>query len=401
MYEHDDASDGRTDSTTRRRFLSAAAAGGAATGLLPFLGGARAQESDRPAFDRRMVEEHRGDVAEFTLSLSGADRARVVVGSEAMNYRLAFTAVDGSGDGEVTLALDTFLAGRSDAAAISAAPQSDEVRNVRQTTPALDSPLDFGSYPLEVRVDGRPVDQAVLVLHPRETNAAYAGIAPRNADPANQAEFLDATTQRGEVAEGDWAVLQFNASGIYAALDGGRAFVDESLGYELTLERTEVVNAEPERVPLEDLHLFVDEDDDRFLVAVDSARLQVDETYEAAFALTDAYSYVPEGERERVAVEFDIVERSATVLPEDEPLTVPQGEAAVSGASTVAPGTTLTVSVSGPRDRPFQRTAQTTVEADGTWSASFDFSDVEPGTTFEAQVLELSSVVEGEVVAPR
>ena len=354
------------------------------------------EEPVGPAFEPSVVEEQRGDVATVALHLGGADRAEVVLGSEPVNYLVSVTAVDGDGDGQVTIALDTFVAGRGESG-LGAAAEADEVRDYQQETETLSSPLDAAAYPLEAYVDDRLVAVGTLSLEPRETNAAATGVAPRTARPSEFEAFGDQLTGRDRVATGDWAVFDVEASGLSATLDGVEAFADESLGYELTIEETEAFNRRPDEVPLEDVHLVTDPGADRFLAAVDSAPLRVDETYEGTFAITDANPYVPEGERESVSATFTVVGRSATFDVDGEVLEVPPAEASIAGTSTLAPGTSIAVSVRGTGTRPFQKTAQTTVEEDGSWEVTIDFSRIEPGTPFVAQVVDVSDRVEGEV----
>ncbi|MFB6140346.1 MAG: BGTF surface domain-containing protein [Halosimplex sp.] len=356
------------------------------------------ERHDEPGFKEATVEEQRGDVARFTVYTGDADEARVVLGSDDVNFRVSFTAVDGNDDGEVTVAVDTFVAGRRADAGVSAVASADEIEDYEQETETLSTPLEVTTYPIELSVDGEVEALAALTLLPRETRSARSGVALGTVDPGNETEFVEAFAARDEVAVDDWAVVEVNATGIYATFDGREAIRDESLGYELTVEQANVVNAWPEEVPLEDLEFVVDEDEDRFFVAVDSSELELEETYEVVFAITDENPYVPSGEREEVSAQFTVVERSAS-FDADEPIRVPPDEATLSGSTTVAPGTTVTVSARGTGRRPFLEQTAVTVDADGTWSATLDFSDLEPGTAFTAEVVGLSPTVDGTVSA--
>jgi hypothetical protein len=356
-----------------------------------------AEGLERPAFERQVFEEERGDVARFTFSLVNAEAVEMVVGSEALNYRVSFTAVDGDDDGEVTVAFDTFAAGRGTDADVTAVADDDGIGEFRRETEPLSAPLDVDVYPIQASIGGTPADSAVLVLHPRETRAAHAAVAPGPSLPGDDEAFFSAVSRREAVATGDWAVLEVEASGLYATLDSRKAFADESLGYELSVERTGVVNAEPESVSLEDVHVAVDEAEDRFFAAGDSSSLRTDATYEASFAITDASPYVPADEREEVASAVTVVKRRATFDAESGDLTVPASETTLSGQTTVAPGTIVIVTVAGTGDDGFRRSAYATVEDDGSWAVSFDFSDLDPGATFVARVIGLGGEVQGEV----
>jgi hypothetical protein len=201
----------------------------------------------------------------------------VVVGSETVNYLVSVTAVHGDSNGKVILALDTFVAGRGESG-ISAVAEADEVRDYRQETETLSSPLDHAAYPREAYVDDRLVAVGTLSLEPRETNAAATSVAPRTGTPSEPEAFVDQLTGRDRVATGDWAVFDVEASGLSATLDGVEAAADESLDYELTIEETEAFNRRPDEVPLADVHLVTEPGADGFVAAVDSAALRVDET---------------------------------------------------------------------------------------------------------------------------
>ena len=301
------------------------------------------------------------------------------------------------GDGEVTVAFDTFVAGRSDEPEVSAVAEEDEIRNYERLTPTLQSPLEPAAYPLEAYVDGDIVATGGLILRSRETVGANPGVAPRQADPSQPADFRDVVTPRDRVARGDWEAVEVRATGLYATLGDVAAFEDESLGYELTIERTDVPNRR-DTLSLDEVTIVTDAENDRFLAVVDTASLPVDATYEATFAVTDANPYVPDGERESAATAFTVVDRSASFDAEGGELRVPPIETELSGTATVAPGTPLTVRVASAEEVHLRETVRTAVDEDGAWSVTVDFSGYVPGMTFVATVIELDETAEGEVV---
>ncbi len=354
------------------------------------------EEDDEPAFEPTLVEEQEGDVASLTLALGDRDRMRVSIGSEAVNYRTSFTVVDGSGDGEVTIELDTFVAGSGDESGVNAAGEDDEIRNVQREVVGSDAALDPAVYPVQASADGRIVAEGLVALQPRETEGAHAGVAPRRSDPTRPAEFLELASGRATAAVGDWVVVRIDASGLYATLDGVSDLQNDDLGYDLTIEETGVINRPAEAVPLDAITLITQAEEDRFFAVFDGERLTVDRSYEASFTVTDANPYVAEGEEERVSAAFNAVERAAA-FDAEEPISVPPGETTVSGTTTVAPGTVLTVSAVGDGGDAFVESAQPVVEADGTWSAAMDFSGADPGTAVTLEVVGLSDQIEGEV----
>ncbi|WP_205254117.1 MULTISPECIES: BGTF surface domain-containing protein [Halostella] len=412
------------------------------------------EELERPTFDPDVVEEHQGDVATIAVSLGDYDRCDVVIGSQELNYKVGFTAIDGvaaeedgdgqggedaaSGDGAgdggdeeqagsdgqqdssdgqqdgsdsgqddgdaveadgvVKIAFDSFVAGRGDESGIRAVNEGDRIRNYEHATPELPSPLDPTAYPLEAYVEGELTAYGALLLQPRETVDATPGVAPDGSSPSSSDDFPDHVTRREEVATGDWAVVEVEASGLYATLDDISAFDDESLGYELNIVRTDVPNRR-DTIPLEEVSVVTDAENDRFFVVADTDSLQIGAVYETMFTITDANPYVPDGESESVSTSFTVVERSVSFDIDGDALTVPPSETELTGTASVAPGTPLTVMVASTQEIHLREAVQTTVEEDGTWAATVDFSRYVPGMRFVATVPELDARVEGEVVS--
>jgi len=357
------------------------------------------EEPDPPSFEQDRIEVVQGNEATITVDLGGREELALRIGSESVNYVVEFTAVDGDGDGQVTVVFDTFVAGRGTDPSLSAASADDEIRDTTQVTDQLSAPLDFAPYPIQALAGEQVAASSLLVLRPRSLSGTSAAVAPQGASPAATTEFSDRVTRQGTVASGDWALLDVEMAGLYASLDGVAALEDDALGYDLVIEEAGVVNAEPYRVPVSNLTLLTFPDDDRFLAAVDSATLDVNSTYNASFTITDANPYVPDDSEERVETEFEVVERTASVDVDGSELSVPPQSATLSGTTTVAPGTELTVSVSGSAETGFQQIERPVVQGDGTWSATFDFSTLDAGTQISVNVLELGPVVQGRVTA--
>lgn len=356
------------------------------------------EELAPPSFEQERTEVPQGNLATFTVDLGGYEDIALRIGSQAVNYEIGCTVVDGDGDGQVTVTMDTFVAGRQAEATLSAAGD-DEIRDVAQLSEPLPAPLDFAPYPIQALVSGEVRASSLLVLEPRSLTAANAAVAPQGVRPTETSDVREQIVRQRTVATGDWAVLDVAMAGLYASFDGVAALRDDSLGYELVIEEADVVNTEPARVPLSEVTLLTYPDDDRFLALVDSAVLDVGTTYTGSFTITDANPYVPAGEEERVETEFEVVERSASVAFEGEELTVPSAETTISGTATVAPGTELIVSAVAASETGFQQIERPLVGTDGTWTASFDFSTLAPETDITVSVLELGPPVQGRVVS--
>lgn len=89
----------------------------------------------------------------------------------------------------------------------------------------------------------------------------------------------------------------------------------------------------------------------------------------------------------------------------DEPLGLQAaGNQTVTGTSSLDAGTEITIRLRSADESPFLKQRQTTVEADGSFEATFDLSSTEPGTEYTAVVVgddgQLSEPVEGQIREP-
>ncbi|PSP56038.1 hypothetical protein BRC82_02565 [Halobacteriales archaeon QS_1_67_19] len=92
-----------------------------------------------------------------------------------------------------------------------------------------------------------------------------------------------------------------------------------------------------------------------------------------------------------------LVNDTATIDAE-EPLTVASGSnLTVRGETSAEPGTELVVGAKSSDGTSFLKTARATVSEDGTFAATFNFADVEPGTEFEVAVRENATLTPGPI----
>jgi hypothetical protein len=111
-----------------------------------------------------------GDVVAFGTELTNTASARLVLGSDDLNYNVSMRLHDDDGDGEVTVRWDTSLAGSGTTEADAfAAAGGDSVSNVSRRTGHVSSSLAAEPYPLSVRVDGREFDAGVVNLGPSQS----------------------------------------------------------------------------------------------------------------------------------------------------------------------------------------------------------------------------------------
>ncbi|USZ69771.1 hypothetical protein NGM10_16880 (plasmid) [Halorussus salilacus] len=348
-------------------------------------------------FENATVEEARGDVARFTVTMEGADQTTVTVGSRDVGYLSRFTVVDENGDGEATIEINTFEAGLSaDEPGITAVGEDDVTDYELQTDPVPDQ-LDAATYPVRTFVGGTQSDVASLVLDERSTEGVQTWTAPDGATVENASDLIEVVTQDADIAYQDLAVVQVQASGLYGYVQNASDLNDNETGVSMTLTQGAEPNVPDREIPLDRGNLLIDEDNDQFFLVFDTNGLDEGATYEANFTMTAANPYVSAQNASSYTTNFSVVERDASF---DDPLEVPaSSDAAVTGTSSLAPGTQLEVEIESAGADPFFERQTAEVGEDGTWEATFDLSGVSNGTEFAASIADPSANATGVVVA--
>ncbi|ELZ95077.1 hypothetical protein C440_08372 [Haloferax mucosum ATCC BAA-1512] len=112
-----------------------------------------------------------GDVIEITLNApdDANDTVNLHIGSDGNGFLVHVTAVDEDGDGEVTLALNTSIAGQTEPSMYLSAVGDDTVSNVTQESDLLVDLLDAGAYPMKAGPMDNSTDTASLVIDRNES----------------------------------------------------------------------------------------------------------------------------------------------------------------------------------------------------------------------------------------
>jgi PGF-CTERM protein len=161
--------------------------------------------------------------------------------------------------------------------------------------------------------------------------------------------------------------------------------------------------------------MYTDADNNTFFVVIDSAdatttngSLAKGQDYKVKVWIDEYNPYVDDDSESdnELEIEFNYVKEEASVsgLDADDDLRIqPEAASVITGTASVAPGTELSVRVRNTGDNAFLKTQTADVASDGTWSATFDLSDVVVGTEFSVVVLrggaEISDEVDVEAVA--
>ncbi|KAB7519242.1 BGTF surface domain-containing protein [Halosegnis rubeus] len=362
------------------------------------------------SFDVSAVSEERGDTVTVPISYANdADNhVFITVGSSEVNFNEIVEVEDTNEDGMISLDIDTFNAGRTGTTPASSAYDAgdDTVVTVDRKHTAFSQPLAAVDYDLSVSnsdpdADGTEKDVAVFSLNERSTTGAQSWTAPSGTTYADAADLVTKVTQRSDVSSDDHLVVQFEASGLYSYVSEKGDFGSNGVSLSLTQSDT-VANAGPNEFDASDAATIVFDAENNTFFAVyntetlnDERAVQAGQTYEATLSVdnigTDSDGtnpYVASGEEETVSTTFDVTERTAEfdVNDNDEVQVASESGQAISGQTSVAPGTDFTIRARATGDSPFLKTQSATVQDDGTFSAEFDFSNTAENTSFTVTI---------------
>ena len=373
-------------------------------GAMPAAAQDAGRTSDRPtaSFNQSTVSEQRGDIAAIELDLFGTTNATVTVGSEAVNYETNVTVNDSDDDGRVTLLMNTYIAGLDTEDAVYEAAGDDAIVGTNRTTDPLDSPLETSRYNLSVTVGDRRTDGATLVLTERTTGELITWTAPAaNFDNATNASEVATAVENGHitatdtVAVGDVSVNQFKLSGVYGALAVSN--VTELLrggALDFSMVQTNPsTNRPPKRLDLnrslanDSIRVVPDPRNDVLYVNVDTGAavfdngtLSAGDSFESTLTI-DGESTLADAD-ESVSANVTFV---GTELGLADPSLAAGRNQTVSGTTSVAPGSEVTVRIQRNGSNSLVKTNTTRVKPNGSFDTSFNLSSIAPRSTVTVQ----------------
>jgi hypothetical protein len=387
--------------------------------------------------------EERGDIATIGVSLTNTDTATVTVGSVTdSDYATNVTVRDGNDDDSVTLRFNSFTAGTgAREQVVSVASPADAVVSWTgedgDQTGASDPHahvLGPGDYPLRAvggsipaaRTEDGADATATLALGERSTNAVETWVASGHREDdiqdVSDIERLvnrEYITEAATVATGDIVLARVDASGLEGVLahrvDSGTpnqtaAFLGEqdreTRAWAFSINQTSTAaGTQPYDATLTHANadFIADESADVYWLVVDTTEVPefaAGDDLQTQFATSDAFDLGPRADiaasadETLVTDDWSLVEPSTTVDTNadidgdgryDEVSVTAEYSQQITGTSTVAPGTVLTLEILG-RDEPFVKTPQTVVQPNGTWTAVESFSGQDPGMDFRLDV---------------
>ena len=324
---------------------------------------------------------------------------------------------------------------------------ADDVEANGQTN----SPLAASDYNLAAYVGGEEQTVGTLIVNERSATGMNLWTAPASsfdsvAAPAGVYSAIDdgAITQSDEIAAGDTLVHQIQIEGVYGALaaedtetpeqalinlltETGTDIDDDGDSTALSLSMVQAgssPNQDPKRLALSEskdaLNVVLDDANNTVFVNVNTAdaqffRGQEGDTYSSGDTLVSAstgetfdvtLTLEPESgltaddtTEESLSATFEVVERSGEINNGDPVMVEPGTDQVISGETSIAPGTEVTMRARATGDNPFLVSTTTTVAQNGTFEGAFDFSEVSNNTSFTVTASASPQFADGELSA--
>jgi surface glycoprotein (TIGR04207 family)/PGF-CTERM protein len=379
-------------------------------------------------FAQGVFSEQRGDVARVTVNMENRDEATLNIGGDDVGYLATLDLVDDDDDGEVTVLFNTYAP--SKASSFEVNDDDDEVDVV--SVSGVTRPLAAAAYTMNVTeggVTGEELDRASLNLRERSTDDLRTWTSPRGSlgdleDGAAIAEYAAAgnLTQDSTIANNDVVVLQLRASGLEGAINDTIASTSASNGAEAfdELETAGVLNFtlyqstdskapnadqvtfELSDIPAGDRAVVVDRKNNTVYMAINSdevvnqsENLEIDDVVVANMTLNDRdlagdNALVPRNDRQTATAQFRVVDDELEFDTNEDDLVLVRAAPGqqITGTSTVAPGTEITVSASATGASAFLIDNDTEIQPDGTFAATLDFDNITAGQNFTVDVTQ-------------
>ncbi|UIP00277.1 surface glycoprotein [Halobaculum sp. CBA1158] len=391
------------------------------------------------SFAEGTTEVPQGDVAEIDLELSdAATEGTLIIGSESAGYQANVSFTDGDGDGEVTVLFNTYAAGSTGNGTVIEAAGEDDSATLDNSGNAdltdLDNLLDNGEYELAVSTGSaqtttdNPTDLGSIFIAERSTDdqqlwTAPGGVSDFDADGDDDVDEDDVTaliedgavTQDDTITAGDYVIHQVTATGLEGVIDANGGLLGAVENGNITVEITQTNpgrNADPKEVNVTETAannnnngIRAIEGDGAFYLIVDSGEIELEDSgnsvepgdeFNASITVADDRLLgSSDAEDEETVTSSFTVEEESTELDSD-PVEVEAAEdQQVSGTTNLAPGTELTIRVrsdDGTQPR-FFNTQTVTVQADGSFNASFGFADQSAEDEFSVTVRQGGSTI--------
>ncbi|WP_435175666.1 BGTF surface domain-containing protein [Halorussus sp. AFM4] len=369
------------------------------------------------------VYQERGDIAKFTVNLKNTDDAYVEVGGDSSNFLANFSVSDGSDDdksvtvyvntnetnGAATVGKfisvsdsDSFSVANNDGSSGANEHGEQGVYTGKSLTPvghangaALSSPMATGSYNLILGTSDaqRDAKKILSVSQPSVDSLntwVYAGSSLPDSDELN--ELVNGVSQSDTIAAGDTVVVEAQVSGIHGYINNSiqktaYGYGDDSAQNSFVYLNVTETNTGPNTVANT---IYAGAADSTWYDAKNNtvyyafktgsdATLSSDTAYKADLKVKKSNNVFKNTQNASATFSVEDQTMEITGLNSSDVLEVEAGEnATVSGETNLAPGTSVSVEVET-EGQLF--TTSTKVTKNGTFSATFDLSQFDAGTS--------------------
>jgi len=364
----------------------------------------------------------RGDIAAIETGIPNGRTGTVRIESVGGEFNVSLTFANNDGRKPATLYVNTYLAGNETAVANLAYTAGDNDRvAVADRESVTGEPMPVGAYDVTVETTAGTTTQRLVVDEPAVGNLTLLRAPGDRFGELDTDEDVVAARAAGLISEppmtgdgpeaalGDTMVYRLNASGFYGlmAAQGGATSEANFLtatgdGGAFDLSITSSGDCESAvdvagSVGDGTARVIPDPSNETLYVTADLRRVAVQQGLERGFRGPGRATYAFAGGTHVVdsnattAVDYAVADRRYEYDADDGILVRSAGPGQrVAGETNLAPGTNLTIDVTG-LDGDYDTSARTTVGADGAFAVDVDLSEAPNESRFTASIAQIAN----------
>lgn len=233
---------------------------------------------DTSRFSSDLYQTYVGDPAQIRAVVGQYNTKEIQIGSDV--YQHTVRVKDTNGDGTVVISFDTRKAGNNKKPVTAEYGTEIIEQNNDIETPGSIAPLNYNLY---LRAENEIESSSTLSLQKRENINIQTYTIPGNQSLTTNKVDTDEATPTSSVANGDWLLIEVEASSIYSVVDEdidlhkiqeNNELAEEHGFYMNIVEKESSPNRELQEINLSDADLFeVDESENKFYVGFNTSDL--------------------------------------------------------------------------------------------------------------------------------
>ncbi|ELZ24534.1 hypothetical protein C475_12370 [Halosimplex carlsbadense 2-9-1] len=364
----------------------------------------------------------RGDIAAIETGIANGRTGTVRIESVGGEFNVSLTFANNDGRKPATLYVNTYLAGNDSAVANFAYTAGDNDRvAVADRGSVTGTPMPVGAYDVTVETASGTTTQRMTIDEPEVGDLTLLRAPGDRFEELDTDEDIAAARESGLISEptptgdgpeaalGDTMVYRLNASGFYGlmAAQGGATSeanfltaTGEDGAFDLSITSSgDCESAVDVAGSVGDgtARVIPDPSNETVYVTADLRRVASQPDDEGALRGPGRATYAFAGGTHVVesntttAVDYAVADRTYS-YDSDAGILVRSADSGqrVAGETNLAPGTNLTIEVTG-LDRDYDASARTTVDDDGTFGVDVDLSDAPNESRFTASIAQIAN----------